>query len=129
MNTYRVYHIDAVGRRMEHRDFTASEDEDACQTALAIQEKAGWPTIEVWARDREVICEAAPTDNPSATEATNPDATWGRQIEHALGYLPRAEQLRAEAAKMKNPQTKLAMLRIADNYEMLAIRVSKFRSE
>jgi hypothetical protein len=128
-NSYRVYHIDAAGRRVEHRDFTASDDADACLRVLAMQEKDGWPTIEVWANQRQVTCEAALTDNPCATEATTPDATWGRQIEHALGYLPRAKQLRAEAAQMRNPQTKQAMLRIADNYEMLAIRVSKFQSE
>jgi len=43
----------------------------------------------------------------------------------AIGYEARAIQIRAEAENISNPQTKKAMLRIADNYEQLAIRVSK----
>jgi len=119
VNSYRVYHIDAAGRRSEHTNFMASEDANACETALAIQETAGWPTIEVWARDRQVTCEAAPTD----TGATRPDATWGRQIETALGYRPRAQRLRAEAATMIDPENKQTMLKLATNYEQMAERL------
>ena len=37
----------------------------------------------------------------------------------------RATQIRAEAENVNNPETKQALLRIADSYEQLAISVSK----
>ena len=43
----------------------------------------------------------------------------------ARGYRARAEQLRAEAETMTNPETREALLRIASNYEQLAKRVEK----
>ena len=38
----------------------------------------------------------------------------------ANGYRKRADALRAEAEAITNPQTKLALLNIASNYEQLA---------
>jgi hypothetical protein len=45
----------------------------------------------------------------------------------AKGYQARAEQLRAEAAGIKNADTKLALLNLASNYEQLANHVLKHR--
>jgi len=118
-NSYRVYHVDAAGRRVDHMNFTAADDGAACDHALSLQEKGGWPAIELWVSHRQVPCEAA------TRETTDQDANWGRRI--ATGYLPRAEQLRAEAAKMTNPKNKQAMLNLAANYEQLANSVSKSR--
>jgi hypothetical protein len=105
-------------------NFMASEDADACQTALAIQEKAGWPTIEVWASHRQLPCESPPIAVPSETEGMDPDETWGRKIEPALGYRPRAKQLRAAAATMVSPEAKRVMYEIAAKYEQMADRLS-----
>jgi hypothetical protein len=124
-NSYRVYHVDAAGQRVDHTNFTAVDDGAACDNALSLQEKGGWPAIELWVNHRQVPCEAAPTDVAAETKTTNPGATWGRRI--ATGYLPRAEQLRAEAARMTNPKNKQAMLNLAANYEQLANSVSKSR--
>ena len=53
----------------------------------------------------------------------------GREMDHerrsATGYKARATQIRAEAETIRNPETKQALLRIADSYEHLARRVSK----
>jgi len=47
----------------------------------------------------------------------------------AKGYRARAAQIRADADAMTNPETRQALLRIAANYEQLAYRVEKSRSE
>jgi hypothetical protein len=119
VNSYRVYRIDAAGRRVEHRTLTASEDANACQNALAIQEEAGWPTIEVWGNAGQLSCEAVP-DSAWAPEAMDSIEIWGRQIELALGYRPRARQLRDRAATITEPEAKRAMLGIAANYKDMA---------
>ena len=41
----------------------------------------------------------------------------------AKGYRARAEQIRVEAEGMQNPETKQALLHIADSYEQLANRL------
>ncbi len=48
---------------------------------------------------------------------------------HAQGYRARAEEIRAEALTMANLETRESLLRIAANYEQLADRVEKSRSE
>ena len=49
------------------------------------------------------------------------DANTARSAD---GYRARAEQIRAEADSMKNPESKLALLHIATSYEHLADRLS-----
>lgn len=83
---YRVYHIDTAGHYVDHTNFMASDDGAACSTALGLQEKAGWPSMELWVRHREVSCPAepadvaAPTDVAAEIKAINPDVTWGRRV-------------------------------------------------
>jgi len=42
-----------------------------------------------------------------------------------IGYKARATQIRAEAKSISNPETKRALLMIAENYEKLATAVSR----
>jgi hypothetical protein len=45
------------------------------------------------------------------------------------GYLARAAQIRADALKISDSETKQALLRIAESYESLAKRVAKARAD
>jgi hypothetical protein len=74
--SYRVYQVDMDGRRVEH-NLHGERRGNACQSALAFQEEAGWPTIEVWGGAGQLTCEDCPTDIiPSAAERmADPDAS------------------------------------------------------
>jgi hypothetical protein len=117
---YRVYHINAVGQRVEYRTFTATEDAHACEVALAIKEETSWPTIEVWGNHGEISCGAESPDASCPDKVNTEDSYWRRKIELALGYAPRAKQLRVEAAAMTDLVARQLMLRIAADYEHLA---------
>ena len=56
-------------------------------------------------------------------------AAMSESARSAKGYRARAEQIRAEAEAMTNLETRQALLHIAANYEQLAYRVEKNRSE
>ena len=115
---YRAYHIDAAGKRVDCTTFIACEDGAACDNALSLQEKGGWPAMELWVRHRKVSCEAGPRELPTM----DPDSTWGRRIE-ASGFRLLAEKMRTEAATMNDPENKQTMLNLATNYEQWADRL------
>jgi len=56
-------------------------------------------------------------------------AAMSEGAQSAKGYRARAAQIRADADAMTNPETRQALLRIAANYEQLAYRVEKTRTE
>jgi len=117
---YRAYHIDAAGKRVGHTFFMACEDGAACDNALSLREKGGWPAMELWVRHRKVQCEAGPCELPTM----DPDSTWGRRIE-ASGFRLLAEKMRTEAATMNDLMNKQTMLNLAVNYEQMANRLTK----
>jgi hypothetical protein len=117
-DSYRAYHIDAAGKRVEHTTFMACEDGAACDNALSLQEKGGWPAMELWVRHRKVSCEAGSADTPREV-ATDPDAAWGRRID-ASAYRHRAEALGADADAINDRENKQTMLKLANNYEQWA---------
>jgi len=120
---YRAYHIDAAGKRVGHTFFMACEDGGACDKALSLQEKGGWPAMELWVRHRKVSCEAGPRELPTM----DPDSTWGRRIEGS-GFRLLAEKMRTEAATMNDPENKQTMLNLAANYVQMANRLTKKQS-
>jgi len=76
MDFYRVYHVNAAGKTVDHSNFQAADDNAACETVLIIKKERGWHVAELWINVRHVAC---PKHNPNAERGV----PWGRRVDLA----------------------------------------------
>jgi hypothetical protein len=76
MGFYRVYHVNAAGKTVDHSNFQAANDTAACETVRTIKKQRGWHVAELWVNVRYVAC---PEHDPNVKRG----APWGRRVDLA----------------------------------------------
>ena len=74
MNFYRVYHVNAAGKTVDHSNFQAADDKAACEAVLIIRKQRGWHAAELWINVRHIAC-------PEHSLNAERGARWGRCVD------------------------------------------------